>query len=165
MEEYKDDSLFTLVGRGGVYYQIPGDNSREALTSLIDMLKLPPSLDEAVNRGELLKAVLEREALMTTAVGRGIALPHPRNPLVTETGLQFVAIAFPATPVGWHALDGEPVRTLILIVSASAKQHLHTLSRINYFCQHSDFRALLESRAPKEAITQAITEIEQTWTR
>jgi PTS system nitrogen regulatory IIA component len=163
MEKNIDDSLFTLISRGGVYYQIPGDNSREALTNLIDMLKLPSSLDEAVDRAELLKAVLEREALMTTAVGHGIALPHPRNPLVTETGLQFVAIAFPKTPVDWHALDGEPVRTLILIVSASAKQHLHTLSRINYFCQHGDFRALLESRAPKEAITQAVTEIEQTW--
>jgi PTS system nitrogen regulatory IIA component len=65
--------------------------------------------------------------------------------------------------VDWKALDGKPVHTALLIVSASAKLHLHTLSRINFFCQQEGFRELLERRADLEEITKTIREAEAAW--
>jgi PTS system nitrogen regulatory IIA component len=100
---------------------------------------------------------------MSTAVGHGISLPHPRNPLITDTHEQFVAIAFPKRNVDWSALDGAPVHTVILIVSASAKLHLRTLSQINFFCQQESFRALLENRASREEIIKVIGDAEEAW--
>jgi PTS system nitrogen regulatory IIA component len=100
---------------------------------------------------------------MPTSLGHGIALPHPRNPLITDVGEQLVALGFLEQPVDWRALDGEPVHTVLLVLSASAKLHLHTLSRINYFCQQEDFRAMLTGRAPKEAIIGVIAEAEAGW--
>jgi PTS system nitrogen regulatory IIA component len=165
MENEQETGLTTLITRGGVHYQVPGTNPREVITNLVESLKLPPAAADlrSVDRDALLKAALEREALMTTAVGHGIALPHPRNPLITGAEDQFVALAFLEHPVDWQALDGEPVHTVLLIVSASAKLHLHTLSRINYFCQREQFRAFLEKRPSREEIIRVISDAEQAW--
>ena len=159
MECSDSESLAVLVSRGGIYQDIPGYTVREVLLAFSDRLSLPAS----VKRDSLLTAVLEREALMSTSIGRGIALPHPRTPLVTERGEQLVALGFTRRPVDWNALDGRAVDTVILILSASAKMHLHTLSKINFLCRLNSFAALLESRAAGEEIIRMIEATEKTW--
>jgi PTS system nitrogen regulatory IIA component len=161
--EKDDETLVALINRGGIYYRVAGSGVRELLGNLIGGLKLPPEAEAAIDRERLLRAALEREELMTTAIGHGIALPHPRNPLITDSARQFVAIAFPERPVNWGALDGEKVHSVIFVVSASPKLHLCTLSRINYFCQQESFRELLARRAPREEIVRVIAESEQAW--
>jgi PTS system nitrogen regulatory IIA component len=159
-----EEGLKELVSRGGVYYDINGANPREVITGLINSIQLKGKVNVmGPDRESLLQAVLEREALMTTAVGHGIALPHPRNPPVSDPSAQFVAIGFLKQPVDWKALDGELIHTAILIVSASPKFHLHTLSAINYFCQQGSFRKLLEKRVAWEEIIREIADAEKTW--
>jgi PTS system nitrogen regulatory IIA component len=159
--ENTDENLFTLINRGGVYYHIAGTGVREVLTNLIGGLK--PAPDAAIDRERLLRAALEREDLMPTAIGHGIALPHPRTPLITDSANQFVALAFFEQPINWNALDGEKVHTAIFIVSASPKLHLRTLSRINFFCRQESFRELLARRASQEELVRVIAEAERAW--
>lgn len=153
------DTLIDLIERGGVFSDISGSTPLEILSNLIKTIELPAK----INRDALLKAVLERENLMSTSVGKGIALPHPRNPIISDPSDQFVVIAFLKQRTDWKALDGVPVHTLILIVSASAKLHLRTLSMINFFCQEESFRELLQNRASKEEIITVIKSAESTW--
>ncbi len=152
-------NLIELIKRGGVYYNIGGSTVKEVLTDLTEVIHLPPSL----KKESLLNAILEREELMPTAIGNGIALPHPRNPVITRSDEQFVTIGFLQRPIDWKALDGKPVWTVILIVSSSPKNHLWTLSRISFLCQQTSFRQVLEQRASKEELIKAIQEVEQTW--
>ncbi|MDR0554015.1 MAG: PTS sugar transporter subunit IIA [Treponema sp.] len=159
MEKKREGGLVELVKRGGVFYEIPGTAPREVIAALIEAAGLPP----AVDRKCFLEAALEREALMPTSLGHGIALPHPRNPPLIDVHEQMVALGFLKQPVDWRALDGEPVHTALLIVSASAKLHLHTLSEINFFCQQEDFRALLANRASPEDIIKVIEDAEADW--
>jgi PTS system nitrogen regulatory IIA component len=159
MLKSKVKELIDLIERGGFFYDIPGAAPKEVLTNLIERIPPPLFPDKTL----LLKAILEREALMPTAIGNGIALPHPRSPLLTDPRSQFVGIAFLEQPVDWKALDGEAVHTLLLIVSASAKLHLDTLSKINFFCQQDIFRSLLRERASREVITEALREAESAW--
>jgi PTS system nitrogen regulatory IIA component len=159
MDKTGEPGLIELIKRGGGFRTIPGSSPRELLTNLVKTIDLPPS----VNRKALLSAVLEREALMTTAVGNGIALPHPRNPIITESAEQFVSVSFTEQELDWAALDGKPVHTVILIISASPKMHLHTLSRINFFCQQESFRMQLRNRASAAEILKTIEETERTW--
>jgi PTS system nitrogen regulatory IIA component len=158
---FEEPSLIELIKRGGDFRIIPGSTPRELLANLIGTAALPPSVD----RTALLSAALEREALMPTAVGNGIALPHPRNPVVTESSQQFISIAFAESCLNWEALDGKPVRTVMLIISASPRLHLHTLSRINYFCQQQPFLDLLERRASPRELLSLIAATEKTWAR
>jgi len=151
--------LAELIGRGGRYTNLRGTNPKDVLEAFI--VALPPI--PSVQADKLLTAVLEREALMPTGIGGGIALPHPRNPLAESESGQFVALGFLESSVNWNSLDGEKVDTLLLIVSSSAKQHLQTLSEITFFCRQKDFCRLLKERAPLEEVLRFITEAEKNW--
>jgi PTS system nitrogen regulatory IIA component len=156
--ENQAPSFFSLLRRGGIYYNIPGRAPKDALEQLIQAIPAA-----GIGRDVLLKAVLEREDLMPTAMGNGIALPHPRNPVIEDEKAQIAALAFLEQGVDWGALDGKAVDTVILVVSASAKIHLSMLQRITFFCRAEGFCALLKRRAPAEEILQYIEKGEKEW--
>ena len=153
--------LAELIERGGIYRGVAGTTSREVLNALVKTL--PPVLP--IPADTLLQAILEREELMSTGIGEGIALPHPRNPLVSGETEQFAALAYLETPVNWNSLDGKPVETLLLIVSASAKTHLRVLSEISFFSREEEFRRLLRERSSLEDLLFFIRETEKNWRR
>jgi len=153
-------NLSALVERGGVYYDVPGANPKELIDSVIGLM--PPV--EAVAPDELRRQIMEREAIVSTGVGHGIALPHPRNPVLENSNEEpLVAIAFPVMPLDWDTQDGSKVHTVFLIISSSAKQHLSTLSKINFLCQKEKFRSLIEARVSKKEIIATIKEAENSW--
>ena len=154
-------SLAALVERGGVYYNIGGATPPEALGEAARALALPKGMD----RESLLRAVLEREALMPTAIGNGIAIPHPRNPLLSDEALQRVAVLFLKSPIPYNALDGKPVSVFFLILSANARSHLAVLAEISHLCQRPDFLSLLASRPSTAELVAFIAEAEASWGR
>jgi len=158
-KEIASPSLASLVERGGVYHQVPGTNPKDLLAVVINCLPPLPALDTK----ELYREILEREALVSTGIGRGIALPHPRNPMIGEGGKPFVAVVFPVQPLDWNAPDGVKVHTVFLIVSSSTKQHLGTLSKINFLCQQEEFYTLIKARASEDVIVAAIQKAENIW--
>jgi PTS system nitrogen regulatory IIA component len=158
-QEPASPSLASLVEQGGIYHRVPGDTPKDLLAAVINCLPPLPSLD--VN--ELYREILEREALVSTGIGRGIALPHPRNPMAGEDNEPFVAVIFPAQPLDWNAPDGIKVHTVFLIVSTSTKQHLSTLSKINFLCRQEEFYDLIKARASEDVIVAAIRKAETSW--
>ena len=151
--------LGELLDSGGVYYKFPGNTVQEIFEVLVKKVPVPPS----ISFQDLLQAIKEREALMSTGIGHGIALPHPRNPLAVKIEEEFVALIFLENPVDWKALDAKPVDTLLLIVSSSAKSHLKTLSSITFFCREEAFINLLKERAPRETLINYIKKTELEW--
>jgi nitrogen PTS system EIIA component len=154
-------SLAELVDRGGVYYNIGGANPVEALNEATKAMSLPKDLD----RENLLTAILEREALMPTALGHGVAIPHPRNSMLAEAESQRVAVFFLKTPIAYNALDRKPVSVLFLILSFDAKSHLATLAAISHLCQNSAFLDFLAKRPSKEELVGRLADIEASWAK
>ena len=157
-----EPDLASLVERGGVYHNVRGATVKEFITALIKLLPPVPPADPE----NLLKEIMEREALVSTGVGRGTALPHPRNPVFSSSGGDggpLVAVAFPARPLDWNTQDGSKVHTVFLILSSSTKQHLGALSRINFLCQQEKFHTLLKTQSSQETIIAAIREAETDW--
>jgi PTS system nitrogen regulatory IIA component len=100
---------------------------RDALLALANSLANAPQVK---NRRELVTEILKREELMTTAMGRGIAIPHVRLASVTDL---IVAIGISQTDiVDFQALDDEPVR-LVFMVAAAYNQHAYYLQTISFF--------------------------------
>jgi PTS system nitrogen regulatory IIA component len=153
-------SLAEFVKRGGVYYNVGGGNPVDALAETARTVVLPKGVD----RDALLQAVLEREALMPTAIGHGIAIPHPRNPLLEDEAAQRVFVVFLKTPVAYNALDRKPVSTLFLILSAGARTHLGILAEIAHLSQRPDFLELLARRPSTQELIAFISAIEASWT-
>ncbi len=99
---------------------------------------------------EVLSAIEERESVLSTGIGFGVAIPHARSPAVRE--LTMVG-GVTATPVPYDSIDGEPVRLFFLIVGpeASAGMHVKLLSRIARLVRRDGVRKqLVESRTPDE---------------
>ena len=94
---------------GGIFYRLAGKDKPAVLRSVVEVLRLPDKVD----REFLLQVLLAREALESTAIGDGIAIPHVRNPIVLHVPQPVVTLCFLEAPVDFGALDGQPVQTLV----------------------------------------------------
>ncbi|GHV77864.1 PTS fructose transporter subunit IIA [Spirochaetia bacterium] len=100
---------------------------RDVLLALANNLATAPQVK---NRQELVTEILKREELMTTAMGRGIAIPHVRLASVTDL---VVSVGISQTDIiDFQALDDEPVR-LVFMVAAAHNQHAYYLQTISFF--------------------------------
>ncbi len=148
-----------LLRNGGIYTAIPGHTIRDVLHNAIDAIHTPPDIDKE----DIIAALLNREELMSTAIGHGIAIPHPRNPMITNIKDASVSICFLKEAVNFGALDGKPVHTLFVLLTYSPRRHLEVLSKISYLCQMVDFRVMLERRATAAEIIDFVQTRELAW--
>ncbi len=101
--------------------------------------------------------------MMSTSLGHGIAIPHPRNPIISENENARISICFLKNDIDFKSMDNELVHTLFIIITANPKKHLEVLAKISFLCQKENFRELLKKRAPKEKIIGYIEELETEW--
>jgi mannitol/fructose-specific phosphotransferase system IIA component (Ntr-type) len=108
---------------------------------------------------QVLGAVLERESVLSTGIGFGVAIPHARSATVRE--LTMVAGVTPS-PVPFDAIDGEPVRLFFLIVGpeASAGLHVKILSRIARLVRREPVRRQLLEAADAHAFCHVLLDAE-----
>jgi len=149
-------SLMEAVTAGGIYYGIKGNNKSSVLKSAVDVLQLPGSVDRVF----LLQMLMAREAIGSTGIGGGIALPHPRNPIVLSVDKPIVSLLFLEKPIDFNAIDGKPVILFFLLISPTVRIHLHLLSRIAYAVHDAAFKDALSSKAPPGEILAALHNVE-----
>jgi len=104
--------------------------------------------------------LMAREALASTAVGDGIAIPHPRNPIVLRVTQPLVTLCLLAQPVDFGALDGQRVYALFTLVSSAPRIHLHLLARLSYILRQSSFKTLISGRGPAADILAEVRRVE-----
>jgi PTS system nitrogen regulatory IIA component len=122
----------------------------------VAILDLPPEIDPDF----ILQVLLAREAMGTTAVGDGIAIPHVRNPILVQLPVPKIALCFLAQPIDFGALDGKPVQILFTIISPTIRMHLHLLSKLAFCLRDQRLRGILGKQCNSEAIMAAVLEIE-----
>jgi len=142
--------------RGGVHRDLAGESPAALLEELVGRLPL----EEGKNRESLLEQLLGRENLASTGLGKGIALPHPRQPSTEFADQPLAAIGYPASPLDWKALDGEDVHTLILLVNPNPASHLKVLSRAAFLLKEDSFESALRERAPDEELLEVLERLE-----
>jgi fructose-specific phosphotransferase system IIA component len=99
---------------------------------------------------EVLRAVREREEILSTGIGNGVAIPHGKSAAVAS--LAMVA-GVTREAVDFEALDGQPVKLFFLLIGpeSAAGQHVKVLSRISRLLRRDSFRQRLsEARSSDE---------------
>jgi len=148
--------LHTLLRAGGVFHDVPGTSKTEVLRAIVERLPLPPEQDRA-----FLLGVLEaREAMGSTGIGDGIAIPHVRNPIVLHIEQPFVTLCLLRNPVDFGAVDGQPVHALFIVVSPTVPAHLKILARLGFVLRDDDLRKMLRAGAPAGDIIDRVELIE-----
>lgn len=145
-------SLADAFARGGIARDVPGA-TRDAVLGAIAQ---HPGLPEGIDRGLLVELLASRERLGSTGLGGGIAIPHPRDPVVLGVAAPRVLLALLATPVDFGAPDARLVSTLFLILSPSVQSHLDTLSRLAFVLHDPEVKRRLEAREPDERLVEAV---------
>jgi len=129
-------------------------DKRDALLALAENLAEAPQVK---NRQELAMEILKREELMSTAIGRGIAIPHVRLSSVTDL---VISVGISRTDIiDFHPLDDEPVR-LVFMIAAAHNQHayyLQTLSWCSNLLKSQELRNLLLQAQTAQEIFELLT--------
>jgi PTS system nitrogen regulatory IIA component len=88
------------------------------------------------------KAIIEREKIVSTGIGMGVAIPHAK---LHSYNHFFIAIGILKKPVEWNALDGAPVRLVFMIGGPDDKQteYLQLLSSLTQAIKDEDRRKRL----------------------
>lgn len=122
---------------------------RDALVELANNLSSAPQVKY---KDELVAEILKREELMSTAIGRGIAIPHVRLSSVTDLVMS-VGIC-KKDIIDYQSIDEIPVRILIMI-AAAYNQHTYYLQTLSFFSSKLKEKALrdklLNSLSAEEA--------------
>jgi len=151
-------SLAQTLESGGVHYRVEGTDKASVLRALVRLLHLP----ETVDREFLFQALLAREALSSTGIGDGIAIPHVRNPVILEVDRPEMTLSFLESPVEFEAIDGRPVDTLFTFITPTVRAHLHLLSRLSFCLRDDGFKSVLRRQGRREEIMSAIQRVELT---
>jgi len=149
-------TLSAALAAGGVVHDLPGDDTASVLHHLVAAMPLPAQADRQL----LYSVLLAREALGSTGIGDGIAIPHPRNPIVLHVDHPLVTLCFLRRPVDFSALDGKPVVALFSLISSTPKMHLHLLSRLAYVLRDPGCKAAIARRADAAAILDEVRRVE-----
>jgi PTS system nitrogen regulatory IIA component len=149
-------SLADALAAGGVHHGLAGADREAALRALVERMRLPPDVDRAF----LLHVLLAREAMQSTAIGDGIAIPHVRNPIVLHVEQPMITLGFLDAPVDFGALDGRPVHTLFAVVSPTVRAHLHLLSRIAFALRDPAFRDVIRRRGGEDEVVAEARRVE-----
>ena len=148
--------LSDALKAGGVAYRVGGHDKPSVLRAIVDVLNLP----EEVDREFLFQVLLAREALGSTGIGNGIAIPHVRSPVILHVSRPTVTLCFLDHPVDFLAIDGEPVTTLFTIISPTIRAHLHLLSCLAFALRNEDFKAALKRQASREELMETLLRAE-----
>jgi fructose-specific phosphotransferase system IIA component len=138
-----------LLKDGFIISDLKGTGKEEVINELIDLFKGDPRVNDI---DKIREAVLEREKIMSTGVGKGFAIPHGKTNHVNE-----ILGAFGKTnnPIDYQSLDQQPVHLVFLLVGKDnlVSTHIKLLSRISRMMNKDEFRnSLLEAKSNEEIL-------------
>jgi len=144
--------LTELINPQAVTTRLRARTKRDAIAELVELLESAHGID---SHGEVLDRVLRREAMMSTGIGNGVAIPHGKAKLVDR-----MVAACGVSPEGieFESADGEPARLFTLLVAPESGGALHVkvLANISRLLKEESVRQSLREAPNAEAFVAAL---------
>ena len=149
-------SIMEFLTDEAVSCDLTSQTKEEVVKELVSLLVKASAIKERdVNK--LVQILLTREALGSTGIGQGVAIPHGKSDCVTK-----LVSAFGVSRAGvkFDSLDGEPVHLLFLLVAPedSAGPHLKALARISRLLKDKHFRDTLRLAKDERQLVKILRE-------
>lgn len=129
-------NLLDILTRECIKAPLDATDKKGVIDELVDLLASAGKVDDPAS---LKDAVWTREQARTTGIGHGLAIPHGKSESVTGVAM---AIGKPAQPIDFAAIDGKPVRLVVLLASPPDRtsDHIQALARISRLMTMEAFR-------------------------
>jgi mannitol/fructose-specific phosphotransferase system IIA component (Ntr-type) len=107
---------------------------------------------------DIVKAILKRELLGSTGIGRGVAIPHTKHNSVDRL---IGSVALSRAGVAFESLDGEPVHVFVLLISPQDRpgDHLRALENVSRCLRDDSFVRSLRQAANRDQIWELLQEM------
>lgn len=136
-----------LLDRGAIAIRINAPNKRQSLAVVADIA----ARNLGLNAGEVLDALMEREAAGSTGVGHGVAAPHARLDGLQRMRGVFVRLE---QPVDFQSVDDQPVDLIFALFAPkdAGSEHLRALARVSRLLRQPNLREQLRQAGTADAI-------------
>lgn len=130
--------------------------------SVIEELTSPRLFNSLVlDTRDLQEKCLAREELCSTAVGNGIAVPHPRDPISTLQAPGCITFGLSKKGIDFKAPDGKPVHLFFLVCSQNIDLHLHLMGTLARILKDEAFVEKCRQANEPEDVFKAVLEQER----
>jgi mannitol/fructose-specific phosphotransferase system IIA component (Ntr-type) len=148
-----------FVIREAILPRLTASSKEDVVRQMVEALRVSGHLKSGETES-IIEAILKREQLGSTGIGRGVAIPHAKHESV-ERLLGSIAIA--PEGVDFDSLDNEPVHIFILLMSPKDRpgEHLRALENVTRHLRDDSFCRFLKQAATREAIWDLLTQAEQ----
>ena len=145
-------NLHEIISRECVKAPLQSTDKKGVIDELVGLLASAGTITDAGSFGE---TVWAREQARTTGIGHGLAIPHGKADTVTSLAM---AIGRPAEPIDFAAIDGKPVRMIVLLASPTENtaEHIQALARISRLMTAEDFREKIYAAESPELIYELL---------
>ncbi|MDE1920363.1 MAG: PTS sugar transporter subunit IIA [Candidatus Omnitrophica bacterium] len=140
-----------FLRKEAVCTELKSETKAEVILEMVGIL-VDNGIIEKKYKNKIVEGLMAREALGSTAIGQGIAIPHTKSDTVSEL---ISALAISKTGVNFDSLDGEPAHIFFLLIapSDSAGPHLKALARVSRLLKDKFFRdSLKNTKTAKEVM-------------
>ena len=150
--------LSDFIVADAVIPELKASSKDEAIREMVASLVKTGNV-AAEHEATIVGAIMKREELGSTGIGRGVAVPHTKHPSV---GSLIATVAISAQGLDFSSLDGEDVYILFLLVSPPDRpgDHLRGLETITRHLKSDDFCRFLRQSKTREAIVDLLKEVD-----
>ena len=156
MDNEVEVDLAQLIHRGGVFKNVEGSTPQEIYSKVCKMIDLPAGMTSET----VYNALCDREAVLSTAVGNGIALPHARAPIMRDASEQRICVVYLKNPIDMKAPDEREVFVMFVLLAHNSQIHLKVLSSLAALFRDAKFKKALELRSDEATLASIIKELE-----
>jgi PTS system fructose-specific IIA component/PTS system nitrogen regulatory IIA component len=148
--------LSDFVVREAILTDLKASTKEAAIRSMVESLASSGNIKGA-DRDGIIAAILKREELGSTGIGKGVAVPHTKHPSVDRL---VATIALSREGVEFASLDGESVHILFLLVSPPDRpgDHLRALENISRHLRNDNFCNFLKQAPSPQAVIELLEE-------
>ena len=136
--------------------QLDSDDKSGVIAELVESLVGAGQLTSD-DKDEIIQAIMKREELGSTGIGRGVAVPHTKHPVVDKL---VGTVGVSADGIDFNSLDGENVQLFFLLISPPDRpgDHLRALENITRQLRDEMFLKFLKQSKTSEEISQLLEE-------
>jgi nitrogen PTS system EIIA component len=137
--------LSELLNEKAIRLSLQARDKESCIKELVQLLETAHNVN---TRGEILSKVLQRESMMSTGIGNGVAIPHGKTRLLDHL---LAACGVSQTGIDFDSMDGEPATLFILLVSPESLRgpHVKALANVSRLLKEESVRdSLRRSQDP-----------------
>jgi len=145
-------NLLDILTPASIKAPLAATDKKGVIDELVDVLAAAGKVADAKG---LKDAVWTREQTRTTGIGHGLAIPHGKSPGMSGLAM---AIGKPAKPMDFEAIDGNPVKLIVLLASPPDRtsDHIQALARISRLMTMDEFREKIYAAETSEQIYELL---------